>query len=92
MTKYIDVEAFKRKLIDEKSFFPAIVAKALEEMPEADVKEVKHEYYEYDAVEGQSFCSVCESPKPSNGGDIRGNEVLYCYYCGAKMDGGTKHE
>ena len=39
---YIDREAFKRKLIDEKSFFPAIVAKALEEMPTADVEEVRH--------------------------------------------------
>ena len=34
---YINKEAFKRKLIDEKSFFPAIVARALEEMPAADV-------------------------------------------------------
>ena len=40
MKKYIDAEAFKRKLIDEKSFFPAIVARALEEMPAADVGEV----------------------------------------------------
>ena len=37
---YINKEAFKRKLIDEKSFFPAIVARALEEMPTADVVEV----------------------------------------------------
>lgn len=37
MPKYIDAEAFKRKLIDEKSFFPAIIARALEEMPTADV-------------------------------------------------------
>lgn len=40
MAKYIDAEAFKRKLIDEKGFFPAIVASALEEMPTADVVEV----------------------------------------------------
>ena len=40
MKKYIDAEAFKRKLIDEKSFFPAIVARVLEEMPAADVVEV----------------------------------------------------
>ena len=37
MARYIDVEAFKQKLIDEKSFFPAIVARALDEMPTADV-------------------------------------------------------
>lgn len=34
---YIDAEKFKRKLIDEKSFFPAIVAGALKEMPTIDV-------------------------------------------------------
>lgn len=50
---YIDSEAFKRKLIDEKSFFPAMVARALEEMPDADVEEVvrckdcKHAYFRY---------------------------------------------
>ena len=37
MARYIDADALKRKLIDEKGFFPAIVAKALEEMPDADV-------------------------------------------------------
>ena len=42
MSRYIDAEAFKRKLIDEKSFFPAIVARALEEMPTADVVEGVH--------------------------------------------------
>ena len=37
---YIDREEFKRKLIDEKSFFPAIVARAIEEMPAVDVVKV----------------------------------------------------
>jgi hypothetical protein len=37
---YIDREAFKRKLVNEKSFYPAIVARALEEMPASDVVEV----------------------------------------------------
>lgn len=40
MDKFINAEAFKRKLIDEKNFYPAIVARALEEMPAADVVEV----------------------------------------------------
>jgi hypothetical protein len=38
--KYIDCEAFKRKMIDEKNFFPTAVAAALKEMPAADVVEV----------------------------------------------------
>lgn len=71
MKKYVDVEAFKRKLIDEKSFFPAIVARALEEMPAADVVEIKNmkwrpHYYISKAIppiggkrqDGWS-CSVC---------------------------------
>lgn len=37
MARYIDAEAFKRKLLDEKGFFPAIVSRALVEMPTADV-------------------------------------------------------
>ena len=36
---YIDREEFKRKLIDEKSFFPSIVARAIEEMPTVNVSE-----------------------------------------------------
>lgn len=37
MTKYIDAEKLKRDLIDNRSFFPAIVARAIEDMPAADV-------------------------------------------------------
>ena len=40
--KYVSVEGLKRKLIDEKNFYPVFVSSALKEMPEADVIEVKH--------------------------------------------------
>lgn len=40
MDKFIKAEEFKRKLIDEKNFFPTIVARALEDMSSADVEEV----------------------------------------------------
>ena len=40
MARYIDADAFKRKLIDEKGVFPAIVARTLEQMPTTDVVEV----------------------------------------------------
>ena len=85
---YIDSEAFKRKLIDEKSFFPAIVARALEEMPEADVEVVRHGtwlekfaddlwYYEC------PFCDYgyCVSKKDEH-------KPKYCEECGARMNGG----
>ena len=39
MDKYIDAGAFKKRLI-VKGFYPAIVARTLEEMPAADVVEV----------------------------------------------------
>lgn len=47
MARYIDAEAFRRKPITEKSFFPSIVSCALQEMPDADVEEV-------------TYCKDCE--------------------------------
>lgn len=38
MADYINREELKRKLIDEKNFFPAIVARALDEIPTAEVE------------------------------------------------------
>ena len=93
MAEYIDLEAFKRKLIDEKSFFPAIVARALHEMPAADVVEVKHgewivvkEYNDYRMrYEAKIAWSVC-GHKPKYEGYL--SDMDYCPKCGAKMDGG----
>lgn len=75
MDKYIKVETFKRKLIDEKSFFPAIVARALEEMPTADVVEVVRckdckFYKQFDKVE--DFDGRC---------DIHCIEIDKEFYC-----------
>ena len=85
MEKYINVETFKKKLIDEKSFFPAIVARALEEMPTADVVEVIRckdcEYYE----NGKDYAPYCnnvmnlfEEMKPTD----------YCSYGERREDNG----
>lgn len=43
MARYIDAEVLKRKLIDEKNFFPSLVARAIDETPTADVVEVQTE-------------------------------------------------
>lgn len=87
MPRYIDAEEFKRKLINEKSFFPAIVANALEETPTADVEEVKHAYWkrESDGVCYWYVCSECHDDIPLNryGGWSFPN---YCPNCGAKID------
>lgn len=104
MARYIDVEVLIRKLIDEKNFFPALVAIAIDETPEADVVEVKHgewKPYETEETYGEDEkiwykCSVC-------GTDALGRcyeDEWYsypiksdiCHKCGAKMDGGGKSD
>ena len=40
MEKYIDVEEFKKELIDHRNFYPVIIKNALESMPAADVEKV----------------------------------------------------
>ena len=89
---YIDSEAFKRKLIDEKGFFPAIVARALEEMPDADVAEVNRGYWIPCCDEPKLTrisagiskvwveCSECHTKGEEN--------WKRCPICEAKMDGG----
>ena len=42
MAEYIEREALKRDLIDNRSFYPAIVKAAIESAPAADVVEVRH--------------------------------------------------
>ena len=88
MKKYIYTEAFKRKLIDEKSFFPAIVARALEEMPDADVVEAKHGEW----IESYSYgCWHYDCPFCDDGFATKEKFKVkpnYCSNCGAKMDGG----
>lgn len=93
MARYIDAEAFKRKLIDEKNFFPSLVARAIDETPTANVAVVKHGVWikEYKVisnvagVETKAFvgfrCSLCNRAEF--------HDEPYCN-CGAKMDGGKK--
>jgi rubrerythrin len=81
MARYIDAEVLKRKLIDEKHFFPAIVARAIEDTPTADVEEVKHG--EWEDRDGKTWCSLC-------GQSNKQYKPPYCPHCGAKMDGGKK--
>jgi hypothetical protein len=88
MDKYIRAESLKRKLIDEKNFFPVFVARALEEMPAEDVAEVKHGTWiekEYN-IDGEKstgdVCSLCGASRVAGLGLAK-----YCYMCGAKMGG-----
>jgi hypothetical protein len=62
MPKYIDSEALKRDLIDNRNFYPAIVANAIEHAPACDVVEVlrckdcehAHQYKE----DGSIYCDL----------------------------------
>lgn len=82
MAKYIDADALKRKLIDEKSFFPVIVARAIDETPTADVVEVKHARWVQTSALVNPYCSDCKC--------YNDRQTTFCSCCGARMDGGGK--
>ena len=66
MPEYIDREAFKQKLI-ENGFFPAIVQKALEEMPREDVVAVVR-------------CKDCIYRLPLESVDeYKGKKAMHCF-------------
>ena len=91
MGRYIDADAFKRKLADKDIFFPALYENELNETPTADVEEVKHGVWVGVNHTGNSKrgrhikyttnkCSVC--------GYCNGRRrTKRCPNCGAKMDG-----
>lgn len=87
MARYIDADAFKRKLADKDIFFPALYENELNETPTADVEEVKHGYWKHTFELGQIGkyhywnCSLCGVASNDDGIE------KYCPYCGAKMDG-----
>ena len=90
MARYIDAGVLIGKLVAEKHFYPAIVAREIDDTPTADVAEVKHGEWTLTKTEfgwnGSEYpveytCSVC--------GRKEEKEKPYCH-CGAKMDGGKK--
>jgi hypothetical protein len=101
---YIDREEFRRKLIDEKNFYPAIVARALEEMPAADVVEVKYgewirnernipkmkEFHKKGIATAMKATSIFYTCSCCN--DWGTPIQKYCSGCGAKMDNVVNYE
>jgi hypothetical protein len=88
--EYIDREALKRDLIDNRGFYPSIVKAAIENAPTADVVEEVHGEW-IDKPTGRychigSYCSVC-GKKSGIGGIESNRHKPYCPNCGAKMDG-----
>ena len=85
MPRYIDAGVLIGKLVAEKHFYPAIVARAIDDTPTADVVEVKHGEWIYDHW-CEFKCSICGHWSQT---EPRGKEK-YCPNCGARMDGGGK--
>lgn len=66
-------------------------AQMLEKLPAADVAPVVHGRWMYEKTEGGFHiwrCSRCGRGMNDNPEGID----LYCYHCGAKMDGGDSNE
>lgn len=84
--EYISREALKRDLIDHRNFYPAIVKAAIEDVPAADVVEVKHG--EWKKVSEKSPRYVCTSCNHL----YNNKEYKYCPNCGANMDGERKEQ
>ena len=95
MARYIDAGLLIGKLVAEKNFFPALVARAIDETPTADVMEVKHGEWKKPQFSGRrGFYSVKDFVCNKCGGAFgieQGNLLMnYCPNCGAKMDGGGR--
>lgn len=94
MARYIDADALLEeieKLNWDDDVMYHIVKVFIEDAPTSDVVEVKHGEWEHECLE----CSVCKR----NISEIYDadsymaygieDELKYCPYCGAKMDGGN---
>ena len=91
---YIDVDKFAEKIcnfqaIDEDSANAVIYL--LRSQPSADVEEVKHAKWEYECLEcsicKRNISEICDADSYLTSGIE--DELLFCPFCGAKMDGGN---
>lgn len=96
MAKYIEHKAFVDFMI-ARGFYPTLVARAIEDMPTADVVEVRHGYwyipeYEYLGCSecGEWYYTGADSTAEAKERLANGECYPYCPHCGAKMDGGVK--
>ena len=96
MPRYIERKAVERALLT-KGFYPSIIKRAIETVPDADVQEVKRAYWipSPDGIR-PIRCSACHQPALwkhevdaifGDYGEWR-SASRYCPNCGAKMDGG----
>lgn len=89
MKKYIDAEEFKRILIEDKSFYPAIVKNVLENINAANVKEVVNAKWigRVNMISGDVYyhCSNCGEPNPYEHINKGERCSKFCPKCGSEM-------
>lgn len=94
MAEYIEREAAKKAIADS-DLIPKyaenncpVTDKIIDSIPAADVAPVRHGRWIHEETEGGFHnwsCSRCGRGMSNNPEGID----LYCYHCGAKMDGGA---
>lgn len=98
--RLIDADAMKERFCDgvgAKPFDWAYdihdLAGILSEMPTIDAVPVVHGLWVYgedDYDDSTYYCSACRGPWTLIAGTPKENNMRYCPFCGAKMDGGTE--
>lgn len=88
MDEYVNREVAMRAVLGEPTdaHYPGWYAAILMELPAADVAPVVHGQWMHEETEGGFHiwrCSRCGRGMNDNPGGVD----LYCYHCGAKMDG-----
>ena len=81
MSRYIDADIAKTIYLSKSA------GEQLDRVPTADVQEVKHASYTKNEC-----CTNCGSARATDNRyvPIPKNEIIFCYHCGAKMDGDKK--
>lgn len=85
MSRYIDADALLEKMKRTNRYFA--VKFDIEEMPTADVVEVRHGTWHHGRQNGVAYaeCSACRRKM-----DTSCYGYAYCSLCGARMDGERK--
>lgn len=87
MARYIDADYLSQELKYRIKYTPMyaykLALKMVESSPSADVREILHAHYDEN---GDCSNCGCAMPTDDKRDFITEKEVMYCYYCGAKMD------
>ena len=96
MKRYVDAEALKKRAIRYPDYHYKVNIEDIDNMPTADVQEVRHGRWKEDEETGCLQCSECGHITDEILGDFIKTDYglihcslrpTYCSKCGAKMDG-----